>query len=40
MHHPEASDQQLSQILNIDVSRIQYWREKAGIAEYRKRGRE
>jgi len=37
VHHPEASDQQLSQILNIDVSRIQYWREKAGIAEYRKR---
>ena len=39
MEHPNASDQQLADILDADVGRIQYWRTKAGIPEYRKRAR-
>jgi len=38
MRHPGASDQQLADLLDVDPARVQYWRARAGIPEYRKRG--
>jgi len=38
MEDPGASDQQLADLLDVDPARVQYWRARAGIPEYRKRG--
>jgi len=35
--YPSMSDGDLGALLNVDVSRVQYWRSKAGIPEYRLR---
>ena len=37
LDHPTASDQDLANILDAEPARVQYWRGKAGIPEYRKR---
>ena len=36
--HPLANDQQIADLLDADPARVQYWRARAGIPEYRKRG--
>tara|TARA_Y100001963_G_C6754184_1_gene435851 strand:+ start:1102 stop:1320 length:219 start_codon:yes stop_codon:yes gene_type:complete len=36
--HPLANDQQIADLLDVDPARVQYWRARAGIPEYRKRG--
>lgn len=35
---PLANDQQIADLLGVDPARVQYWRARAGIPEYRKRG--
>jgi len=34
---PGASDQQIAELLDVDPARVQYWRSRAGIPEFRKR---
>ena len=34
---PAASDQQIAELLGIDPARVQYWRARAGIPEFRNR---
>jgi len=35
--HPTASDQQIAEILDTAASKVQYWRTKIGVPEFRKR---
>lgn len=37
LENPTASDQQISELLDVEPGRVQYWRARAGIPEYRKR---
>ena len=37
MEDPTASDQHIAEILDVDPARVQYWRARAGIPEFRKR---
>jgi len=35
--HPTASDQQIAEILDTEASKVQYWRTKIGVPEFRRR---
>ena len=37
--YPAMSDGDLAALLNVSTSRVHYWRSKAGILEYRERGK-